>query len=53
MQNSGIAELHFSSPLALVRYFYQSAIISVVRWAANSGPADQNSGVPTSGTGTV
>jgi hypothetical protein len=54
MQNSGIAEAPFwesagVDPLFLpVRW---SAIISVVRWAVGSGPADQKSGLPTSGIG--
>jgi hypothetical protein len=50
MQNSGIAEAPFcwsasAGPLFLpVRW---SASILVVRWAADSGPVDQNSGLPT------
>jgi hypothetical protein len=48
MLNSGKAEAPFRSPLALVRYFYQSAIILVVRWAADRGTADQYRGLPTS-----
>ncbi len=51
MQNSGIAEAPFrqsasAGPLFLPVHW--SGIISVVHWAADSGPADQNNGLPTS-----
>jgi hypothetical protein len=36
-----------NSSISVVRQRW-SAIILVVRWAADSGPADQNSGLPTS-----
>jgi hypothetical protein len=50
MQNIGIVEAPFwlfASAGLLILPVRWSAIISVVHWAADSGPGDQNSGLPT------
>jgi hypothetical protein len=51
MQNSGIVEAPFwlfASVGPLILPVHWSAIISVVHWAADSRPGDQNCGLPTS-----